>query len=115
MLMAVCVFVCVCVDVRLTALEDKKLRQERDELLAKMEELRALMQQDDKVFDVMRGELRDIKRKHAVPRRSVIKDEAAELTEMDLLANERCVAGVRWGWVEGGVKWASAVLLVGRR
>lgn len=40
----------------------------------------------------MKSEMSAIRDKHAVPRRSVIKAAAGDLTEMDLLANERCVA-----------------------
>ncbi|CAN0149786.1 unnamed protein product [Discosporangium mesarthrocarpum] len=49
------------------------------------------MTDDSKVFDRMVGELEELKRAHAVPRRTVLKPEEGELSEEDLLANERSV------------------------
>lgn len=74
---------------RLTALEDIKLRAEREGLQAKIKDLNALMQEDDKVYAVMKRELKEIKDKHAGPRRSIIKADTGSLTELDLLANDR--------------------------
>jgi len=76
---------------RLTALEDAKLRAEREQLRGQIEDFQAMMRQDEKVFDVMKQELREIRAKHAVPRRSSIRAHAGALTELDLLANDRSV------------------------
>ncbi len=80
---------------RLTALEDAKLRAERETLQARITELSSLMQEDGKVYAVMQAELKELKAKHAVPRRTLIRRQATgELTELDLLANDRSVVMV---------------------
>lgn len=76
---------------RLTALEDAKLRTEREGLQARIKDLTGLMQEDGRVYEVMKTELKEIRDKHAVPRRSEIKADAGALTELDLLANDRYV------------------------
>mmetsp|Transcript_8234 Transcript_8234/g.23470 ORF Transcript_8234/g.23470 Transcript_8234/m.23470 type:complete len:389 (-) Transcript_8234:88-1254(-) len=55
------------------------------------------MQNDDEVFSVMISEWDEIREKHAVPRRSkILKDPKAamDLTEEDLLANDRSIVVV---------------------
>jgi len=76
---------------RLTALEDAKLRAERAQLRNRIDEFQALMREDEKVYEVMKSELKEIRAKHAVPRRSLIRAHAGMLTELDLLANDRSV------------------------
>eukprot|EP00624_Nannochloropsis_granulata_P006949 evm.model.NODE_5579_length_11332_cov_19.341246.3 len=49
------------------------------------------MREDEKVYEVMKSELKEIRAKHAVPRRSLIRAHAGMLTELDLLANDRSV------------------------
>lgn len=82
---------------RLTAMEEGKLRKESADLQTRIQKLRELMEVDARVYEVMKTELITIRDKHAVPRRSIIKAAAGELTEMDLLANERSV-GHAVGW-----------------
>lgn len=76
---------------RLTSMEEGKLEEEAKDLKANMERLGALMTQDDKVYDLMVDEMLQLKNKHAVPRRTLIKPDEGELNDEDLLANDSSV------------------------
>ena len=79
---------------RLTALESGKLEAEAEELLEGIGGLETLMEDDDAVVDVMVREWRSIGDRYGVPRRSTIVTDpraAMELSEEDLLANDRSV------------------------
>ena len=54
---------------RLTGMEDTKLRTEMADLQSKIAELKKLMQDDKRVYEVIKKELLEIKAKHATPRR----------------------------------------------
>ncbi len=77
---------------RLTALEEGKLSSEHTELSAQIATLTTLMSSDEEVFRTIQQETRELRDKHAVPRRSQIVQEVAEMTDADLQANERCVS-----------------------
>ena len=49
------------------------------------------MSTDSTVYDIMRDETVELKRKHGVPRKSIIWGEEAPLSDMDLTANDRSV------------------------
>ncbi|CAM9940419.1 unnamed protein product, partial [Phaeothamnion confervicola] len=76
---------------RLTSMEETKLRAEHVELTHQVARLRDLMADDGKTNELMVAELTELKRMHAVPRRTVIKPDEGELNEEDLLANDRSV------------------------
>ena len=50
-------------------MEDTKLRTEMADLQSKIAELKKLMQDDKRVYEVIKKELLEIKAKHATPRR----------------------------------------------
>ncbi len=74
---------------RLTALEEGKLQAEHTELSAQIAVLSTLMQEDSEVYRTIQAETRELRDKHAVPRRSVIVQDEAEMEDTDLLANDR--------------------------
>jgi len=76
---------------RLTAMEETKLKAEHEDLSSQIKSLRLLMDEDNEVYKLLKKETRALKAKHAVPRRTKIVDDAAELSEVDLLANEGSV------------------------
>jgi len=47
------------------------------------------MREDSTVYSMMKRELQDLKDKHGVPRRSIIKADEGALSDIDLLANDR--------------------------
>ncbi|CAM9596691.1 unnamed protein product [Chrysoparadoxa australica] len=74
---------------RLTSMEEGKLRSELEDLKANVERLNGLMEHDDRINDTIVQELEEIKQKHAVPRRTLIQTDDGELSDMDLVENER--------------------------
>lgn len=78
---------------RLTALEDSKLQAEHASLSLQIAALTRVMQEDAEVLRVIKHEALEVRAAHAVPRRTAIAadSEAEELSEKDLLANDRSV------------------------
>ena len=74
---------------RLTALEEGKMTAELAELGASIESLQRLMAEDGAVYEVIKKETAELSAKHAVARRSVLVKAEGELSDQDLLANER--------------------------
>ena len=72
-------------------MEETKLSAEHEELTQQIAALQAVMDQDQRVYQVIVQETQQLKKKHGRPRQSVISDEQADLSEEDLLVNGRCV------------------------
>jgi DNA gyrase subunit A len=70
-------------------MEESKLGAEHAELTAQIGVLGAVMADDAAVFALMKQETAALRATHAVPRRSQIVDAAAELSDTDLLANDK--------------------------
>lgn len=73
-------------------MEEAKLKDEEADLGRQIQRLNTLMSVDAEVHKVMRAETLALKKKHAVPRRSVILNEDAEISVEDLIANEKYAA-----------------------
>ena len=76
---------------RLTALEETKLQEENKDLLKQIKALEVLMKEDEEVYSTIISESLALKAKHAKPRASEIVEEEKEISEQDLLANDRSV------------------------
>ena len=76
---------------RLSGLEEKKLKEEHDDLTKQIEYLTKVMSDDKLVYGIMEDETKTLKAKHAVPRKSVLWQEEAALSDIDLINNERSV------------------------
>lgn len=76
---------------RLTGLEEKKLEEEHKTLTKDIAEFKDMMDNDAKIFTVMTEETQALKDKHGRPRRSEIVAADSNLSDMDLLANDRSV------------------------
>jgi len=76
---------------RLSGLEEKKLKEEHDDLTKQIEYLNKVMSDDNLVYGIMEEETKALKAKHAVPRKSVLWQEEAALSDIDLINNERSV------------------------
>jgi DNA gyrase subunit A len=86
---------------RLAALERARIQQEYAELQTKIAELKAILDDPSKVRGIIRGELLDIKKRFADPRRTEIRPEEGELSIEDLIAAEPVVVTVtRTGYVK---------------
>jgi DNA gyrase subunit A len=77
---------------RLTALEREGLVEEGDTLRATAADLNGLLSERPKLLALIAEELGELKEVHNTPRRSQLGDSAdAELSEMDMVANEQCI------------------------
>lgn len=73
---------------RLTALEKEKIESELNELLKKIEELRSILNSEQKVLEIIKNELLEIKSKYADERRTSIDMTAVEYIEDESLIPE---------------------------
>ncbi len=76
---------------QLTGLEQDKLNNEYQELLKKIEHLRAILASESMVRDIISEELADIKRTNASPRRTQIIQAEGDFNMEDLIADEAVV------------------------
>ena len=73
---------------RLTALEREKLEEEYAEVLGRIERLRAILRSETMVFDLIKGELTEVRSRYTDPRRTQFIAASAELSIEDLIADE---------------------------
>ena len=74
---------------RLTSLEQQKIKQEHIDLLKLIEELESILSNPQKILDIIKKELNEIKEKYNDPRRTQITDiESEELETEDLIKEE---------------------------
>jgi DNA gyrase subunit A len=73
---------------QLTGLERDKIISEYAELLKVIEDLLDILKREQRVLDIIKKELRDIKAKHATPRRTELSADEGEMAIEDLIANE---------------------------
>jgi DNA gyrase subunit A len=86
---------------RLTALEQDKIREEHAELQRTIAELESILKDESKVRAIIADELREIRRKFADPRRSIIVPDEGEFDIEDLIADEELVISVsRDGYIK---------------
>ena len=76
---------------RLTALEADKIRLEHEELVNKIIDLKDILNRKERVFEITKIELNELKEKYNSPRRTKILDLGGGLEDIDLIANERSV------------------------
>ncbi len=76
---------------RLTALEADKIRLEHEDLVEKIIDLKDILDKKERVFEIIKIELNEIKEKYNTPRRTKILDLGGGLEDIDLIANERSV------------------------
>ena len=76
---------------RLTSLEADKIRLEHEDLLAKIANYKNILENRERVLEIIETELKQLKEKHSTPRRTEILDLEGGLEDIDLIANERSV------------------------
>ncbi len=76
---------------KLTGLERQKLEDELEELRKKIEELNAILADEEKVHEIIRGELAEIRRKFNDDRKTQIEAISGEVDIEDLIPVEDCV------------------------
>ncbi len=73
---------------RLTGMRRLELETELAELIATIAELEAILGDEGRLMEVIRGELMEIREKYADVRRTKFEDSSAEVDIMDLIAEE---------------------------
>lgn len=76
---------------KLTGLERQKILDELDELMKKIEELEAILADENKVHQIIKEELGEIRRKYSDDRRTQIESVSGEVDIEDLIPVEDCV------------------------
>ncbi len=76
---------------RLTALEADKIKDEHDELTKKILEYKHILNNKDKILEIILNELKKIRERFDSPRKTEILNLGAGLDDIDLIANERSV------------------------
>lgn len=76
---------------KLTGLERQKILDELDELMKKIEELEAILADENKVHQIIKDELAEIRRKYRDDRRTQIETVSGEVDIEDLIPVEDCV------------------------
>ncbi|UTJ05662.1 DNA gyrase subunit A [Arcobacter roscoffensis] len=79
---------------RLTGLQRDKLEAEYQELLALIAELEAILKSEDKLNEIIKEELIEIKDKYSDERRTEIEDSYDEIDMEDLIPNEPMVVTI---------------------
>ena len=76
---------------RLTALEADKIKDEHEELINKIKELKGILNDKNKILDIILDELNTIDKRFSSPRKTEILNLGGGLDDIDLIANERSV------------------------
>jgi len=74
---------------RLTSLEQEKIRQEHSDLLKLIEELKSILSNPQKILDIIKKELSELRERYNDPRRTqIIEAENEEIETEDLIKEE---------------------------
>jgi DNA gyrase subunit A len=82
---------------QLTGLEREKIDKEYKELIETINDLRDILAKEQRVFTIIKKELREIRDKYGSPRLTQIVPDAAEINVEDLIANEGCIISITHG------------------
>ncbi|HEX7022417.1 MAG TPA: DNA gyrase subunit A [Trueperaceae bacterium] len=86
---------------RLTGLEREKLQEEYRELQEQIARLQAILGDEEELWKVIKGELKDIKKKYADERRTQISEHDGDISKEDLIAEENMVVTLtRGGYIK---------------
>ncbi len=79
---------------RLTSLETNKIIEEHVELLKKIKEYKEILASNEKIFNIIKNELEEIKNLYGINRKTEITDELIILEDEDLIPEEDVVVTV---------------------
>lgn len=82
---------------RLTALGVKEVTDELEELARKIKDFLAILASRDRILDIIRTELREVRDLFAVPRRTEIVDWSGDMEDEDLIEREDMVVTITSG------------------
>ena len=79
---------------QLTGLERDKIEDEYLKLMAEIEELKSILNNEQRLLNVIKEELLEMKEKYGNPRRSEILNIDGDISMEDLIPNEGCMITV---------------------
>ena len=82
---------------QLTGLERDKIQNEYKELIKTIQDLRDILAKEQRVFTIVKKELRELKEKHGTPRLTQFIADEGEINMEDLIANEGCIISITHG------------------
>jgi DNA gyrase subunit A len=82
---------------QLTGLERDKIDKEYKELIETIKDLSDILAKEQRVFTIIKKELREIRDKYGSPRLTGIAPDQAEINMEDLIANEGCIISITHG------------------
>ena len=82
---------------QLTGMERDKIETEYKGLIETIKDLRDILAKEQRVFTIIKKELRDIRDKHGSPRLTQLVPEEGEINMEDLIANEGCIISITHG------------------
>jgi DNA gyrase subunit A len=82
---------------QLTGLEREKIDKEYKELIDTIKDLSDILAKEQRVFTIIKKELREIRERYGSPRLTEIVPDAAEINVEDLIANEGCIISITHG------------------
>ena len=82
---------------RLTGLEQEKILEELQQLLAQISRLKEILASEIEILNIIKSELVELRDKFANPRRTEILDKSADLTLEDMIVEEDMVVTVTHG------------------
>jgi DNA gyrase subunit A len=82
---------------QLTGLEREKIDEEYKEVINAIKDLRDILAKEQRVFTIVKKELREIRDKHGTPRLTELMPDQAEINMEDLIANEGCIISITHG------------------
>src|SRR5262249_440953 len=82
---------------QLTGLQQEKIDKEYKELIESIRDLRDILAKEQRVFTIVKKELREIRDKHGSPRLTEIAPDANEINMEDLIVNEGCIISITHG------------------
>jgi DNA gyrase subunit A len=82
---------------QLTGLEREKVVNEYKELLNTIKDLRDILAKEQRVFTIIKKELREIRDKYGTPRLTQLVPDEGEIAMEDLIRNEGCIISITHG------------------
>jgi DNA gyrase subunit A len=82
---------------QLTGLEREKIVTEYKQLIETIKDLRDILAKEQRVFTIIKRELREIRDKYATPRLTQLVPDEGEINMEDLIANEGCIISITHG------------------
>src|SRR5258705_6307250 len=79
---------------QLTGLERDKIDKEYKDLIENIKDLQDILAKEQRVFTIIKKELREIRDKYGSPRLTGIVPDAAEINIEDLIVNEGCIISI---------------------